>query len=369
VTATAQKPHVEPVPGPVMRPPFRPGADRALTGIFLLAFLYGLHIAAPVFVPIAIALLFALLLSPPVRGLVRIGLPAPVASGIVVVFFLGVLGTMFYFVSSPAADWLEELPANLKTLERRIDAVKKPIQEMTEATQRVENLANLEEATGPATRAVEIRQPGFMRLTLRSTPAVLVSIAATFVLLYFMLASGREIIRKIAVPRSRSWNRRKVIGIVRAVESDMSRYLATVSMINFGLGTATGIMLYLLDVPNAVLWGVVVALLNYAPYVGATISTVLLALVGLLTFEHLGRAMLPAAIFMGFAFLEGQILSPAIVGRSLSLSPLIVFLAVLFSAWMWGAVGALIGVPLLACAKIVCEHVPGWRRVAEIIGR
>jgi len=127
--------------------------------------------------------------------------------------------------------------------------------------------------------------------------------------------------------------------------------------------------LYLFGIPNAPLWGVVVAVLNFAPYVGATISTVLLAVVAFLTFDSLGRALLVPAAFVVIATIEGQLVTPSIVGRRLSMSPLIVFLSVLFCGWLWGGVGALIAVPLLASAKIVCQHVPQWRKVAEIIGR
>ena len=129
------------------------------------------------------------------------------------------------------------------------------------------------------------------------------------------------------------------------------------------------VVLYFMGVPNAILWGVVVALLNYAPYAGATISTVLLAVVALLTFDNIGRAVIVPAGFATLSFIEGQIVNPSIVGRRLSLSPLIVFLSVIVFGWLWGVVGALIAVPLLACVKIVCEHVPQWARVATIIGR
>jgi predicted PurR-regulated permease PerM len=288
----------------------------------------------------------------------------------VVLLFLAVLGSAFYGLSSPAADWLEAMPQNLKKLEKKIEAIKAPIKEMSAATARVEELTRLEDDVRAKASEVEIRQPGFLRLTLRSTPPVLVSIAVTFVLLYFMLASGREIIRKLSIRQEGSpWSRRQVIGIVRAVESDMSRYLLTVSVINAALGTAGGILLYSFGLPNPVLWGVVIAVLNYAPYIGATISTGLLAVVAFLHFDSVGEALIVPAAFMVIAFIEGQVVTPSIVGRRLSMSPLLVFLSVVAFGWLWGALGALIAVPILACVKIVCEHVPQWGKVAELIGR
>lgn len=346
----------------------RQAATWSLTGLFVLVLLYSLHVASEVVLPVAVALLLAMLLSAPLRGLRRMGIPVPVAAGIVVLLFVTVLGGAFYFVSSPAADWLEEMPKHLKTLEHKLEAVKGPIQEMNAATKQMEDLASLDPTAGQ-TRAVEIRQPGFMRLTLLSTPPALLSIAVTFVLLYFILASGREIMSKLASSRRSQWDRTHVIALVRAVESDISRYLFTVTIINLALGAATAAMLFLMGVPNALLWGVVVALLNYAPYVGATISAALLTVVALLTFDSIGHALTVPAAFVGLAFLEGQFITPSIVGRRLSLSPLLVFLSVIVCGWLWGVVGALIAVPLLASVKIVCEHVPQWQRGAMFIGR
>jgi predicted PurR-regulated permease PerM len=342
----------------------------ALVGLFVLLLLYSMHIAAPVFVPIAVALLFTLLLSPPLRVLTRLGLPVPAAAGVVVLLFVTLLGSAFYVLSSPAADWLESMPRNMKTLERKLETIKGSIEEVTAATARVEELTRLEDDPNAKTSAVEIRQPGFLRLTLRSTPPVLVSIAITFVLLYFMLASGSEIVRKIAIRKEGSpWSRRHVIAIVRAVESDISRYLVTVSIINASLGFVAAIMLYFLGLPNAALWGVIIAVLNYAPYVGATISTGLLAVAAFVHFDSVGHAVVVPASFMALAFIEGQVVTPSIVGRRLSLSPLLVFLSVIAFGWLWGMIGALIAVPILASAKILCEHVPKWGKVAEFLGR
>jgi predicted PurR-regulated permease PerM len=199
---------------------------------------------------------------------------------------------------------------------------------------------------------------------------VLLSVAVTFVLLYFMLASGREIVRKIAIRQENSpWSRRHVIAMVRAVESDISRYLVTVSFINASLGFVAAVMLYFLGLPNAALWGVIIAMLNYAPYVGATISSGLLAVAAFLHFDNLGHALVVPAAFVALAFFEGQVVTPSIIGRRLSLSPLLVFLSVIAFGWLWGVAGALIAVPILASTKIICQHVPGWAKVAEFLGR
>jgi len=369
-TQAVVTPVVEPTSVPPVLPRGARSTNRALAGVFVLLLLYSAHIAAPVFLPVVVALLLTMLLSPPVRALSRIGLPAAASAGLVVLLFLTVFGSAFYALSGPAADWLEQMPKNMKTLERKLEAIKGSIEEVTAATARVEELARLEDDANVRGSSVEIRQPGFLRLTLRSTPPVLLSVAVTFVLLYFMLASGREIVRKIAIRQESSpWSRRHVIAMVRAVESDISRYLVTVSFINASLGFVAAVMLYFLGLPNAVLWGVIIAMLNYAPYVGATISSGLLAVAAFLHFDSLGHALVVPAAFIGLAFFEGQVVTPSIIGRRLSLSPLLVFLSVIAFGWLWGAIGALIAVPILASTKIICQHVPGWAKVAEFLGR
>ena len=363
-------PVVESTPVPAVVPRGAPATNRALTGLFVLVLLYTAHIAAPVFIPVTVALLLAMLLSPPVRWLSRIGLPVAASAGLVVLLFLTVFGSAFYALSGPAADGLEQMPKNMKTLERKLEAIKGSIEEVTAATARVEELARLEDDAGAQSSSVEIREPGFLRLTLLGTPSVLLSIAVTFVLLYFMLASGREIVRKIAIRQEGLlWSRRHVIAMVRAVESDISRYLVTVSIINASLGFVAAIMLYFLGLPNAALWGVIIAVLNYAPYVGATISSGLLAVAAFLHFDTIGHALIVPASFIALAFFEGQVVTPSIVGRRLSLSPLLVFLSVIAFGWLWGMIGALIAVPILASTKIICERVPGWGKVAELLGR
>jgi predicted PurR-regulated permease PerM len=359
-------------PPPVDRPRGPPVGEGAsawtVRALFVMALLYGLHIAALIIVPVVVATLLALLLSPLLRGLTRIRLPAPLAAGTIVLLFIGVLGSGCLALSSPAADWLEQMPRNFKRLEQKLKVVKAPMQEMSAATQQMEELASIDRAS-KTTQSVEIKEPDFLRFTLRSTQPALVSIAMTFVLLYFILASGSEIVRKLAAPRRGAWSRRRVITIVRAVEADISRYLVTVSIINAALGAIAAMMLHVFGMPNAMLWGVVIALLNYAPYVGAALATVLLAVVALLSLDSIAHALVVPATFVALAFVEGQLITPSVIGRRLSLSPLIVFCSVVVCGWLWGVVGALIAVPLLACSKIVCQHVPNWNRAATIMGR
>jgi predicted PurR-regulated permease PerM len=161
--------------------------------------------------------------------------------------------------------------------------------------------------------------------------------------------------------------RRRAVRIARAIQSNLGRYLITVSCINAGLGLITAAAMHLFGMPNPVLWGVMVAILNFMPYLGAALSLGVLTMVAFLTFDSLGQILaVPAAVFVLTA-LEGQILTPVLTGRRLMLNPVAIFLSMLFWGWLWGVVGALIAVPILMVVKVLCDHVDSLAPIGEFL--
>jgi predicted PurR-regulated permease PerM len=157
----------------------------------------------------------------------------------------------------------------------------------------------------------------------------------------------------------RSWSeRRRIVSIARRVQSDMSRYLAAVALINVLLGTAVALSMHLLQMPNPLLWGVMVAVLNFAPYIGALVSAAVLTLVALTTFPSIAEALMVPGTFLALTILEGQLITPAVLGRRMALSPAIVFVSVIIWGWLWGIAGALMAVPIATSLKVVCDHLP-----------
>jgi len=192
--------------------------------------------------------------------------------------------------------------------------------------------------------------------------------ARTFVLLYFLLASGNLFLRKVVSATPRFTDKKREVDIANQVETAVSSYLFTVTFINMALGAAVALALYLMGVPNPVLWGVMVALFNFVPYLGEMTSIVILSIVGLLTFDELWRSMMVPIVFYLLSAIEGYLITPMVLGKRLSLNPVVIVLSVLFWGWMWGIPGALLAVPILIAIKTTCDRVDSLKLVGDFIG-
>ncbi|MGH8495594.1 MAG: AI-2E family transporter [Gammaproteobacteria bacterium] len=336
-----------------------------LTGIFSLLVLYTLYIAAPLFVPMALAFLLNLLFAPLVRRLARVHVPPSVGAAFVLLALLGVVGGGAYLLSAPAAVWLDQAPQVLQEVEGRLSDLRQPIESMRRASERVEEMTT---ADDDGVQTVEVRRPSILEFVLGGTPEVLASAALVFFLLYFLLAAGDDFLLKLVKMGANLEQKKRVVGVMRDIQSDISHYLLTITVVNCCLGLIVALALFALGVPNPLLWGTMVALLNFAPYIGAAVSIVVLTLVGLLTFDSLGHALLVPLTFFVITTIEGQLVTPIVVGYRLELSAIVVFLAVVICGWMWGIIGALFAVPLIASLRIVCSYVQPLRPVAELLG-
>jgi predicted PurR-regulated permease PerM len=188
------------------------------------------------------------------------------------------------------------------------------------------------------------------------------------VLLYFLLATSDVLMQKTVHAMPTHAGKKRFLEIAHTIESQMARYFGTVTLINAGLGIATGLAMYWLDMPNPALWGAMAFAFNYFPYLGAGASLIVLTVVAAFTFDELRQVLLVPAVFFSFTIVEGQFLSPLIIGRHLILSPIVILVSMLFWAWLWGLVGALLAVPILVAIRIFCEHNERLRAVGEWLG-
>ena len=338
---------------------------RLLIGVFVLAAIYALYFGRDFFMPITIAFLMALTLTPIVRFLRKRGIPEPLSATLLVLLSVAGLGVAGYFFSAPIVQLVSDAPNIGRKVAERLAQLRHPFEQMMEISHQVEKVA--ETAQEPGVQKVVVAQPGIVSQAAGNLLSAGTTITIIFVLSLFLLASGTLFYEKIVQSFARLSEKKRALRIVYDVEREISRYLLTVALINAGLGVAIAAGLWVIGMPNPLLWGAAAALLNFLPYVGALASILLVAAISLISFDSLGYAMLAPAYVILCDVIEGQFITPLIVGRRLEINAVAIFIAIAFWSWLWGFVGALIAVPLLVVIKVFCDHFDGLRHVGNFL--
>ena len=339
----------------------------ALNGLLILASFYTLYFGRSFFLPIVLALLLSLLLSPVIRGLKRLHIPEPLGAAVVILALLATIGFGIYELSGPAADWMNQAPQSLRKVETRLRDLRRSAQTLGRATEQVERIARVNPAAArPATVAVQ--SPSLPERILSQATDVLASAAVLLVLLFFLLASGDLFLRKLLRVLPSLRDKRRASEIARQLQSDISTYLSTVTMINLTLGGAVALAMWLLGLPNPLLWGLMVTVTNFVPYLGAGICYLVFAMLGFVTFDSLGKALLPVGIFMVLNVTEAYLVTPMVLGKRLTLNPVVIFLGLTFWGWLWGIAGAILAVPIMVVIKIFCDHLEPMAPLGEFLG-
>jgi predicted PurR-regulated permease PerM len=336
----------------------------ALLGLLVLAVLYTLYIARDFLLPIALAILLDFMLSPVVRWLKRLRIPEAVGAGLVVLGLLAVVAIAAYRLSGPAAAWMARAPESFGAFEEKLGQFRRPVEQVTRAAAEVERATDMDDRTPE----VQIKGPSLTEQFFGGTTALLGMATIVVFLTYFLLAVGDLFLQKLVTVLPQFRDKKKAVTIAREAEAQVSAYLFTITLINIGVGVVTGIAMHLVGMPNPVLWGVVAALLNFIPYVGALVNMVLLALAAMLTFDSVGHALLVPGIFLGLNLLEANLVTPMILGRRMSLNPVALFVGFTFWWYVWGVAGAIMAVPMMSTLKIMCDHIEGLAPIGEFLG-
>lgn len=352
---------------PFLRP-LRNFPSFALNGLFLLAVFYTLYFARLFLLPLVLALLFALLLSPVVRGLRRLHIPEAVGAGVVMLALAGAVVGSGYLLIDPAAEWIARVPASLGRIESKLREFYKPMEQVGRATKEMEKLTQMGN-DGQREVPVQVGRESIVETFLGSARTLTSTIVVLLVLLYFLLASGDLFLRKLIRILSTLEDKKRAVEIGRHLQEDISAYLLTITIINLGLGVAVGTAMSLLAMPNPLLWGAVAATLNYIPYIGAIVGVAVITLTAALTFDTAGEILLAPLVYYLLTAAEGYLITPMVVGKRMTLNPVVIILGLIFWGGIWGIVGAVLAVPLLVSFKIFCDHIPSLSPVGEFLGR
>ncbi len=338
----------------------------ATTGLFLLAIFYTIYFLRSLLLPIVLALLLSYLLRPIVRALVRIKIPPLIGSAVVLLSLAGGIAYSTSFLVAPAAGWLEKAPYSLQQLQLRLASFKKPMAKVAQASGAIENLTKTDNAPAK-TQTVEVKQHPLTENLYAHTTEFLVGGLTMIILLYFLLAYDEVFLTKLIKLMPTLSDKKRAVSIAHEIETQISRYLFTITLINLCLGLAVGTAVGFLGLPNPIMWGAMVAILNFIPYLGALTGITCMLLGALLSFPNLGVALMFPAAYLVLATLEGNFITPFVMGRSLTLNPVLVLLSLTFWGWMWGIVGIILAVPILAAFKIFCSHIEPMEPLAEFI--
>lgn len=338
----------------------------ATTGLFLLAIFYTIYVIRSLLLPFVLALLLSYLFRPIVRFLSTLRIPPILGSGLLL--FSVVLAILYGFslLATPAASWLEKAPYSLNQIEQKLLPIKKPMEKVAQASGAIENLTQPENPQ-VKTQKVEVKEHPITDRLMVQTPELVISGLTMLILLYFLLAYDGVFLAKLIKLMPTLSDKKRAVIIANEIEGQVSRYLFTITVINCCLGLAVGTAVGVMGIPNPVMWGVMVTILNFIPYLGALSGIVCMTLAAMLSFSSIGYALLFPAAYLVLAIMEGNFITPMVMGRSLTLNPVLVLLSLMFWGWMWGIVGVILAVPILAAFKIFCSHIEPMEPLAEFL--
>ncbi len=356
---------------------------RLLKTLVGLAIIYTLYLAKSLLIPLFFSALVALLLSPLVRVARRFFIPPSLSAAALMLLLVTPFTLLGLELAEPAQRWMQSLPKIAAEVTQEIEEISDSLKqgaELTAPEPAKENTSFFswfddEEEPEPKpndgnTMTDRLKQSGIeLGLTILSNaPLLLAQIFGCLILIFFLLVFGPNLFNVFIRDFPIVTNKRRALVLVNHIQRELSAYIITISMINGLLGVATAIAFTFLGVQDAILWGALVALLNFVPYLGGLISCSILLVAGLVQFGLVSAALLPAFVFLGINIFESQLATPTVLGRSLRLNPVIIILWLSITGWLWGIVGVLIAVPILMSFKIILSNLgalPHWVKFIE----
>ncbi|GLQ50808.1 AI-2E family transporter [Dyella flava] len=336
-----------------------------LNALLILALLYTVTIVKALVIPLVLAAFIGLALNPIVARGTRHHIPRWLGASVLMITLMAGIVTGMSMLAQPAASWLHSAPSTIRSFIPKLEHITRPIEAAGRATQTLVNghPARPDNGQSPSDVAFSVWD------VITNAPKVLAAVLTVLLLVYFFLVYGDLILRRLVEIAPSFGYKRHAVTIVRGIQTEVSRYILTTVVINASLGLVTASMLLLLHIPDPLLWGTVAMFANFIPYVGAIVTTTTLLLVGLVHFNDVPHALLPALCFACITAVEGNLIAPMILGRRMRVSPIAILIWLLIWGWLWGVPGALLAVPMLTSFKLIAERVRGWEWFARMVQR
>jgi predicted PurR-regulated permease PerM len=371
---------------PIIPPTKLTQQTRLLKALLALAIIYTLYLAKSLLIPLFFSAFIALLLSPLVTFARKFHVPRTISAAVLMVLLVAPFSFLGLELAEPAGRWLQSLPKIAAEITEEIDEishhldVEKTSPQQTEAKKEssffdwfgsddTENEIPPPQQTN-STVTEKIKQSGIDMglMVFSSAPLLLAQVFACFILIFFLLVFGPGLFNVFVKDFPIVSNKEKTLVLVDQIQSELSSYIMTISIINTCLGLSTAAVFTYLGVKDALLWGALVALMNFVPYLGGLASCCVLLVVGVVQFGLVSSALLPPSLFLLINIIESQLVTPAVLGRSMQLNPLIIIVWISITGWLWGVVGVLLAVPILMCFKIILQNLgvlSHWIRLIE----
>lgn len=329
----------------------------AQTSIILVGFVtavFALEAGEYVLAPASLGIVIGLMLGPVATRIENRGLTPGFSATLVLLLFVSLIALFVIALAAPLSFWLTRLPQIWADLQVQLAELKGPIESIRNFRDQMREVVGAEEVTVSVDDGVGVENVVVL------APAVIAQTLIFFACLYFFVATRhqtRTALLKLCLGRRLRW---RVAHIFRDTESMVSRYLLSITLINIGEGVAVAGGMYLVGMPSPALWGALAALLNFIVFIGPTAMVAILFLVGLTEFDTLGGSLVPVFLYLAINLVEAQFVTPMVVGRTMTLNPFIVVLALIFWIWLWGPLGGFIAIPaLLVVYSILRNIVPG----------
>src|SRR3954449_8217411 len=332
--------------------------DRLLASLTLIAGIglivmmpFALRSGAEFFMPVTAALVVAIALVPLLEWFERRGIPSKLSAGLCVIIFLALALFAIGSIVIPATDWVAQIPSKIPKVRETLEPVLDLYKNLDKFIDRTVSQITINQEQ---TRAVRIETPNSMSsLLISSAPHLLIQLFFALLVIFFFLAGWTTMRKKTIVSRGSFEGALTTARVIQQVVDATSTYLGTITLINVGLGALTAGALWWLGMPSPVMWGGIVAVANYIPYLGPIVCALLLFVGGLMIYPDVWGALLPPAAFICFHLVEANLFTPMVVGHRLTISPLSILISLSFWAWVWGTTGALLAVPLLIIMKTI----------------